>query len=48
MALGDRRFIYISNNQMADGVDIRGCIGEEVRLGQNVWGGQLPIVWVVK
>ncbi len=30
---------------MEDSVDIRGCIGEEARLGQNVWGGQLPIVW---
>jgi hypothetical protein len=30
---------------MEDGVDIRGCIGEEARLGWNVWGGQLPVVW---
>ncbi len=30
---------------MEDGVDIRGCVGEEARLGQNVWGGRLPIVW---
>ncbi len=30
---------------MKDGVDIRGCVGEEARPGQNMWGGQLPIVW---
>ncbi len=30
---------------MEDGVDIRGCIGEEARPGQNVWGGWLPINW---
>ncbi len=48
MALGGRRFIYIINNQMADGVNVRGCVGEEARLGRNVWGGQLPVIWVVK
>jgi hypothetical protein len=30
---------------MEDGVDIRGYVGEEARLGRNVWGGRLPIVW---
>jgi hypothetical protein len=30
---------------MEDGVDVRGCIGEEARPGRNVWGGQLPVVW---
>ncbi len=30
---------------MEDGVDIRGCIGEEARPGRNVWGGRLPVVW---
>ncbi len=30
---------------MEDGVDIKGCIREEARLGQNVWRGWLPIVW---
>ncbi len=45
MALGGRRFISIHNNQMEDSVDLRGCIGEEARLGRNVWGGRLPIVW---
>ena len=29
-------------------VDVRGCVGEEARLGQNVWGGQLPAAWGVK
>jgi hypothetical protein len=44
LALGGCCFININNNQMEDG-DIRGCIGEEARLSQNVWGGQLPIIW---
>ncbi len=30
---------------MEDGVNIRGCIGEEVRPGWNMWGGQLSVVW---
>ncbi len=38
LALGGRRFININNNQMEDGVDIRGCIGEEARPGRNVCG----------
>ncbi len=41
MALGGRRFININNNQMEDGVDVKGCVGEEARPGQNVWGGRL-------
>jgi hypothetical protein len=45
LALGGHCFININNNQMEDGVDIRGCIGEEARPGRNVWGGWLPIVW---
>jgi hypothetical protein len=45
LALGGCRFININNNQMEDSVDIRGCIGEGARLGWNVWGGRLPIVW---
>jgi hypothetical protein len=45
LALGDRRLININNNQMEDGVDVRGCIGEEGRPGWNVWGGRLPVVW---
>jgi hypothetical protein len=45
LALGGRRFININNNQMEDGVEIRGCVGEEVSPGRNVWGGWLPIVW---
>ena len=45
MALGGHHFININNNQMEDCVDIRGCIGDEARPGQNVWGGRLSIVW---
>ncbi len=30
---------------MEDGVEIRGCIGEEARPGRNMRGGRLPIVW---
>jgi hypothetical protein len=30
---------------MEDGVNVRGCIGEEARLGRNMWGGWLPIIW---
>ncbi len=45
MALGGRHFININNNQMEDGVDVKGCIGEEARLGRNVWGGRLPVIW---
>jgi hypothetical protein len=45
LALGGRPFININNNQMEDGVEIRGCVGEEARPGQNVWGGRLPIIW---
>ncbi len=33
---------------MGDGEDVRGCIGEEARLGWNVWGGWLPVVWGVE
>ncbi len=45
MALDGRRFININNNQMEDGVDVKGCLGEEARPGQNVWGGRLPVIW---
>jgi hypothetical protein len=45
LALGGRRFININNNQMEEGVNIRGCVGEEARPGWNVWGGRLPMVW---
>jgi hypothetical protein len=44
-ALGGRRFININNNQMEDGVDVRGCVGEEARPGRSIWGGRLPIIW---
>ena len=33
---------------MGDGDDVRGCVGEEARLGRNVWGGRLPVVWGVE
>ncbi len=45
MALGGHRFININNNQMEDSVNVRGCVGEEVRPGWNVWGERLPVVW---
>ncbi len=45
MALGGRRFININNIQMEDGVDVKGCIGEEARPGWNVWAGRLPVIW---
>jgi hypothetical protein len=35
----------MNNNQMEDGDDVRGCIGEEARPGRNMWGGWLPVVW---
>jgi hypothetical protein len=35
----------MNNNQMEDGVDIKGYAGEEVRLGRNMRGGWLPIIW---
>jgi hypothetical protein len=43
VALGGRHFLFINNNQMADGVDVRGCVREEARLGWNMWGGRLPV-----
>ncbi len=45
MALGGNCFININNNQMEDGVIVRGCIGEEVGPGRNAWGGRLPVFW---
>ncbi len=45
MALGGHRFIKINNNQMEDGVDMKGCVGEEARPSRNVWGGWLPVFW---
>ncbi len=45
MALGGLCYININNNQMEDGVNVRGCIGEEARRGRNMWGGRLPVVW---
>jgi hypothetical protein len=49
LALGGHRFKCLNNNQMGDGDEVRGCVGEEARmLGWNVWGGRLPVVWGVK
>ncbi len=45
MALGGLCFININDNQMEDGVNVKGCVGEEARLGRNVWGGRLPAIW---
>ncbi len=45
LALGGRRFKCLNNNQMGDGDEVRGCVVEEARLGWNVWGGRLPVVW---
>jgi hypothetical protein len=30
---------------MEEDVEVRGCVGEEARLGLSMWGGWLPIVW---
>jgi hypothetical protein len=48
LALGGRCFKCLNNNQMGDGDNVRGCIGEEARLGRNVWGGRQPVVWGVE
>ncbi len=48
MALGGCRFKCLNNNQMADGVTVRECVGKEARLGWNMWGGWLPVVWGVE
>ncbi len=45
MALSRRLFIKINNNQMKDGVDVRGCDWDETRVGRNAWGGRLPVGW---
>ena len=43
MALGGRHFININNNQMEDGVKVKGCAGEEARLGLPVIRGGILI-----
>ncbi len=48
LALGGCHFKCLNNNQMEDGVNVKGCVGEEARLGQNVRGGRLPIDWWVE
>jgi hypothetical protein len=40
--------ILNKNNPPIVGVDIRGCIGEAARLGQNVWVGAVLIKKVKK
>jgi hypothetical protein len=32
---------------MGDGDGVRGCVGVDVRLNLNMWGGWLPVVWGV-
>jgi hypothetical protein len=44
LTLGGRRFKCLNNNQMGDGDKVRGCVGEEAKLGRNVWGGWLPVI----
>jgi hypothetical protein len=48
LALGGRRFKCLNKNQMGYGDDVKGCVGEETGLGQNVWGGWLPVIWGVR
>jgi hypothetical protein len=36
LALGGCRFKCLNNNQMGDGDDVRGCVGEEARLAERV------------
>ena len=33
------------NNPIGVSVDVRGYVGEKGRLGRNVWGGRLLVVW---
>ncbi len=30
---------------MEDSVNVKGCVGKEVRPGPNVWRGRLPVIW---
>ena len=48
MVLGGRRSINTYNNQMEVGVRGGGYIEEEARPGQNMWGGQGPVIFAVK
>ncbi len=43
LALGGRRSINTFNNQMEVGIRGGGYIEEEVRPGQNVWEGEVPL-----
>jgi hypothetical protein len=44
LALGGRHSINTYNNQMEIGVQGGGYIEEEARPGQDMWGGQGPVV----
>jgi hypothetical protein len=48
LALGGCRSINTYNNQMEVGIRGGGYIEEEVRPGQNIWGGQGPVVFAIK
>jgi hypothetical protein len=45
LALGGRRFLNIYNNQMEVGIRGGLYIGEDARLGWNVWGVTAPSFW---
>ncbi len=47
LALGGCRSTNTYSNQMEVGVRVGGYIEEEAMPGQNVWGGQGPIVFAV-
>ncbi len=48
LALGGHCSINTYNNQMEVGFWGGGYIEEEARPGQNVWGGQGPVVFAIK
>jgi hypothetical protein len=48
LALGGRHYIETYNNQMEVGIRGGVDIEEEARRGQNVWGGQGPVVFAIK
>ncbi len=46
LALGGCRFINTYNNQSLVGAQGMGYIGEDMWPGQNMWGGQGPVVFL--
>jgi hypothetical protein len=48
LAFGGRRSINTYNNQMEVGVRGGGYIEEEARPGQNMCGGQGPVIFAIK